>query len=402
MTNRSVVYMSTRINTYIMLKIEKYTVNINIDVLVSLWSLCSFWINIRNIYYQLLNIFLVEVVDVLDDEYKTYTTYNVYRGSKQRVKNHEILRKLSEPKVFELLIDYYENAKVTSGSDTPKFLYTSEVNNENLFLYLKAHPETAKFLYKNYPDNHLFMKKICDNTVEGNPLYIPDVSDNLSGYFQYDDITKEYSKLKAEIPKLREDISGYHEERTTLDNEISEISRTLDTKKKELEDIQKQLINIHETTGLDRIMNFIQTIQDTTKIVLFRGQGEVYSGDNSLTLNIDKVRKIEEISRSAIELEMYLKTEDFLSQVKLEEEKQKLFDEMKSVRTGLEAWMSRNPVRQLDRIDNKLDELCNYADQSKNEKFVRGHGMIIGKTNEVREIISEIRTEIAMEKQVKK
>ena len=338
----------------------------------------------------------------MEEDITNLTTMKVYPRSLKRLDKlspefSSNGHRVSRQDTVEHILDIIEN-RIPIKSDLD-ILLEDDLDRKILYNILKMHPEASKFIYTKYTNHKDILKEICDPE---NPLYLRKVAELLSGNFQYTDISQETARLKSEIPKLREDISGYHEERTTLEKETAEISKGLDTKKKELEDIQKQLVNIHETTGLDRIMNFIQSVQDTTKTVLSRGQGEVYSGDNSLTLNIDKVMKIEKISRSASELEIYLKTEDFLSQVKLDEEKQKLFDEMKSVRTGLEAWMSKNPVKQLDRIDNKLDELCNYADQSKNEKFVRGHGMIIGKTNEVREIISEIRTEIAMEKQVKK
>ena len=338
----------------------------------------------------------------MDEDMTNLTTMTVYPRSLKRLDKlspefSSDGHRVSRQDAVEHILDIIEN-KMPIKTDLD-ILLEDDLDRKILYNILKMHPEASKFIYKKYTNHKDILKEICDPE---NPLYLPNVSDKLSGYFQYEDITKEHSRLKADIQRFREDISGYREERTTLEKETAEISKGLDTKKKELDDIQKQLINIHETTGLDRIMNFIHSVQGTTKMVLSRGQGEVYSGDNSLMLNIDKVMKIEEISRSASELETYLKTEDFLSGNKLDEEKQKLLDEMKSVRTGLDAWMSKNPVRQLDRIDNKLDELCKYADQSKNRIFERGHGMIIGKANEVGEIISEIRTQIAMEQQVKK
>ncbi len=284
----------------------------------------------------------------------------------------------------------------------PDFLYSSDMDKK-LDAYLRKNPKSAEFIYRKYQENRSIIKDIC-NPIPGNPLYVKEVADLLSGYFQYEDIKVEVSRLKSERMNLQDDVSAFKEERDSLKKETDDLSKTLDTKKKELEDIQKQLINIHETTGLDRIMNFIQSVQDTTKTVLSRGLGEGFSG-NSLILNIDKVMKIEEISRSASELKKYLATEDFLSPIKLDEEKQKALDEYEQATHDYQGWMDRNPIKKFEKINDFIELGLRQLHQLANRKEILrpgGESVIAANIEDAQKMVSELQIQINMAKQVKK
>ena len=329
------------------------------------------------------------------------TTMQVYFRSLKRIdkilgdipsNGHNITRY----NALELILDIVEN-KIPIKGDLDILLET-DLDRKTLYNILKVHPEASEFLYEKYIKLRDMMKEICNPK---NPLYLKEVSDNLSGYFQYEDIKSEASRLKSDILKLRDDISAYNEERSTLEKESNETTKALGLKKKELEELQKQVVNIHETTGLRKITDFIRSVQDTINAVLSRGQGEVYSGD-SLVLNREKVMNLQSVSKLSSELEIYLKTQDFLSQNNLDETQKKLLAEIEDARYGIEAWMSKNPTKQLSQIENLIDRMCGYAGQFLGSKLTEhGYKMITDKANEAKSITSEIRTEIAMAKEAK-
>lgn len=281
----------------------------------------------------------------------------------------------------------------------PDFLYSSDMDRK-LDAYLRKNPKSAEFIYRKYQENHSLMKDICD-PIPGNPLYVKEVADLLSEYFQYEDIRIEASRLKSEIPKLKEDVSSFKEERTTLEKETDELSKALESAKKELEETQKQLINVHTQSGIDKIMQFINAVQTTTNAILYTDSWSELQG-NFRSLDREKIMKMEELFKTSNEVGTYMKSKDFISQNNIDTEQQKLMDEHEQVKSELEAWMHKNPSRQMDKIDDRINYLCNYVDQSTNRVLTEHvNGMITGKANEVREITSEIRTQIAMAKEAK-
>ena len=289
-------------------------------------------------------------------ENNKFTTYQVYVRSKQRVKKNRELGDLTEAKVFDTLIDHYENKTATSGSDIPSFLFGSTVANDVLFAYLKLHPEAAEFLYGKYQDNRPFMKEVCNNTKAGNPLYIKEVAENLSPYFQYEDIKQEHSRLKSERLRLQDDVSAFKEERTTLEKESNDLSKALESTKKELEELQKSVINIREDRGYKMIMEFIHSVSATMESIISKPEvTEMILGTR--TIDKEKVKSIASILKASGELESYLKTEDFLSGSKLDETK----EELRKARESLEESIFEVKEEQKLVLDKKVSSLIDKA-----------------------------------------
>jgi vacuolar-type H+-ATPase subunit I/STV1 len=240
----------------------------------------------------------------------------------------------------------------------PDFFYLSDMDRK-LDAYLRKNPKTAEFIYRKYQENHSLMKDICD-PIPGNPLYVKEVADLLSGYFQYEDIKSEASRLKSEIPKIREDVSSLKEERTTLEKETDELSKVLDTKKKELDELEKSVINIREDVGYKMVMDFIHSVKATMDPILNISQFHPEASDLILgtrTLNKETVRNIAVILKTSSELEAYLKTEDFLSGSKLDEVKA----ELRNARESLEQSISETKQEQKLVLEQKVSNLIDKA-----------------------------------------
>ena len=236
----------------------------------------------------------------------------------------------------------------------PDFLYSSDMDKK-LDAYLRKNPKSAEFIYRKYQENHSIMKDICD-PIPGNPLYVKEVADLLSGYFQYDDIKVEVSRLKSERLRLQDDVSAFKEERTTLEKESNDLSKNLETAKKELDELQKSVINIREDRGYKMIMEFIHSVSATMESIISKPEvTEMILGTR--TIDKEKVKSIASILKASGELESYLKTEDFLSGSKLDETK----EELRKARESLEESISEVKEEQKLVLDKKVSSLIDKA-----------------------------------------
>lgn len=332
----------------------------------------------------------------LDEDYKIITTYNIYKGSKKRIDRHNELRHLKQPEIYDTLVDYYEkDHSINNEPDEepiPKFLYGSEISNENLFPYLKQHPETSLFIYKKYR-NKEFIKDMCD-PVSGNPLFIQDVADRLSDYFTYENTSEEMNKLKLELPKIRNDISRYKEERVSLEKEIDEFTRLKDIKKIEFEDVQRLYDHIIDTKSVKLVMDYIKSVSAMANNVLTKASGNELSM-GIRTIDREGVENIHTIKNKSEELEKYLKSQEFLSLEKLDEEREKLKVEMELTKNNVDAVIYANPVKKLNKINEYLDRVKDQLDQVKNNKMSEhAHSILTSNINEIIKINNDIQVQI--------
>ncbi len=87
------------------------------------------------------------------------------------------------------------------GNDADDLLFKTKATNKELYEYLRKNPKSARYVMRRYPENADFLKDICDPE---SPLYIREISDNLSGLIEIENVQKDLLVMKSEKIKLPE------------------------------------------------------------------------------------------------------------------------------------------------------------------------------------------------------
>ena len=120
-------------------------------------------------------------------------------------------------------------------SDTPRFLFSGEASNEEVYVFLKDHPESSLFLFKQYKANQSFIKNLCDPE---NPIFIPQVSEYMKDLFAVETVQEDITNLENRQRKLQHEIGLLEEEltenKTKNEKELNDLISEIDTKKSEL------------------------------------------------------------------------------------------------------------------------------------------------------------------------
>ena len=109
---------------------------------------------------------------------------------------------------------------ITQKEETPSFLFTNTVTNDELYTYLRKNPTASKFIFNKYKNNRDFIKELCDPS---NPIYLEMVAENLKEIFK--------------ISEVKEDLESLKKERFDLQQNIIDLKKTLQETTKEYDSL---------------------------------------------------------------------------------------------------------------------------------------------------------------------
>lgn len=235
------------------------------------------------------------------------------------------------------------------------FLLDPDVDIRTIYGYLKTKPEAAKFIYKKYPKARESLKEICDRD---NPLCLPDVLESLSELIRIDAYKEDAEEVKKELFRLMGERSKLQEEIDKQEREYDEIAERVESIQKQSEELDRQTGNITDPEILNQVKSFCGDVKRFSDSVL-------KSGDiNELTLKIrkltsDQVQTLNLLGEKANTTLKTISDEDALSELKLSEKRQKFKEEIEKEKeialNEMNAFMSHNPKKLLNKILNNVD-----------------------------------------------
>ena len=150
-----------------------------------------------------------------------------------------------------------EIGNVAKESD---FLFSTEATNQEIYTYLKDHPEASIFLYKKYKNNQEFIKELCDPK---NPIFIPSVAEYLKDVIDIETVEKDLSQLQNKQIKLQHEIGLLEEElqesKTNNEKELSDLKNSISLKTSELSSLTSKLQILSAIESMKLLSNaFVQ------------------------------------------------------------------------------------------------------------------------------------------------
>lgn len=148
------------------------------------------------------------------------------------------------------------------------FLFSGEATNEEIYSYLKEHPETSPFLYKKYKSNQGFIKELCDPE---NPIFIPSVREYLKDVIVIENVREDLSLLQNRQTKLRSEISLLEEElresKIQSGKELSDLKKDIDTKTSELSVLTSKLQILSSIESMKIIKEVFKFVDGVVKSI---------------------------------------------------------------------------------------------------------------------------------------
>ena len=149
-----------------------------------------------------------------------------------------------------------------------RFLLYSDLDEVTMYGYLKNNPGASEFIYQKYTKLRPLIAELCDPK---NPLYLPDVAENLKEI-----VTLE--RAKEDLKSIQDRIGFLGSERdklqATVDEKVKEyenIEEKISIIRKEEESINRQKANIRTDYGLEKINSLFDSLlkitQATTPII---------------------------------------------------------------------------------------------------------------------------------------
>ena len=235
------------------------------------------------------------------------------------------------------------------------FLLDPDVDVKRVYGYLKNNPSASKFIYKKYRDLRGSLTEICD---PDNPLYLPEVAESLKETIQIQSVKLDILEMKSELNFLKSEKSKLQEEVDLKEREYDEIAERVESLQRRSEELDREIGNITDPEILIQVKSLCKDVNAFSQSVL-------KSGDiNELTLKIrklttDQVQTLNLLGEKANNTLKTISDEEALSELKLSEKRQKFKEEIEKEKeialNEMNAFMSHNPKKLLNKILNDID-----------------------------------------------
>ncbi len=145
-------------------------------------------------------------------------------------------------KAFHCLEQLDPALQISEDVKVKDFLFSTEATNQEIYAYLKDHPESAEYLYQKYSANSGFIKDLCNPK---NPIYLPKADEYLKDVITVETVEKDLITLQTRQTKLQHEIGLLEEEleQSKMENnkELSDLKNNISLKTYELSDLQSKL-----------------------------------------------------------------------------------------------------------------------------------------------------------------
>ena len=283
---------------------------------------------------------------------------NWYQIQKQEIE--ELKRKLEE---------------VTSPDhedhDIPRFIFTNNATNEDIYGYLKENPKAALFIFNKYKNNRDFIKELCDPS---NPIYLEMVAENLKETFQISDAKEDIESLNRERSSARNQLNDLKKEISEKNRELDELESKVPELTKQIDDMQKLIGNLTQEEAITRIKSFYESV-DRFIQAAFEAQKKqpITESFNSIRLEMNQINLLKVLQKSIRDDLDYILNQDLLSEENLDakrkEIKEKMEKEMQEGEIAMQAIQLHNPLKTLNKslakIEEAQDQLANAGEFSR-------------------------------------
>ena len=187
-----------------------------------------------------------------------------------------------------------EELRTGTGIGAKPFLFTTEAKNEEIYFYLRDHPESAEFLFRKYRSNQDFIKELCDPK---NPIFIEEVSEYMKDILTVETVQEDISMLQSKQSKLQHEIGLLEEElresKIQNEKELSDLTSEIDNRKSELNTLTSKIQSLASVEGL-RLLNEIIVWTDR-RIHDFGEQVPIFDNSRFMPLKVNDFDRFKEI-----------------------------------------------------------------------------------------------------------
>lgn len=269
---------------------------------------------------------------------------NWYQIQKQEIE--ELKRKLEEA-----TNPYHED------DGTPRFIFTNNATNEDIYGYLQEHPKSALFIFNKYKNNRDFIKELCDPS---NPIYLEMVAENLKETFQITEAKEDIESLNRERSNARNQLNDLKKEISEKNKEIDSLELQVPELQKKLDDMQKLVGNLTQEETITRIKSFYEAVNRFIEAAFEQQKKQPISESfNSIRLDINQINLLRVLQKSIKDDLDYIENRDLLSEEMLDskrkEIKEKMEKEMSEGETAMLAFSEHNPVKTLNKVLKGID-----------------------------------------------
>ncbi len=249
------------------------------------------------------------------------------------------------------------NNIINPKEETPSFLFTNTVTNDELYAYLKKNPTASKFLFNKYKSNRDFIKELCDPS---NPIYLEMVAENLKEIFKISEVKEDIDSLKKERFDLQESVNDLKKTLQDTTKEYDTFESKISNGKEELDNIQKQIANLREEESLKRIKSFYKSVDDFIMNITEAHDKLPIESIGSMRLDIHQINLLKLLQKGIKSDLNLIENIDLLSEemldAKRKEIKEKMEKEMAEGETAMDAFRLHNPLKSLNKSVSKIEE----------------------------------------------
>ena len=255
------------------------------------------------------------------------------------------------------------NNIINQREETPSFLFTNTVTNNELYAYLKKNPTASKFIFNKYKNNRDFIKELCDPS---NPIYLEMVAENLKEIFKISEVKEDIGSLKKEQFDLQQNVNDLKKTLEENTKEYDSLESKISNGKQELDNIQKQISNLREEDSLKRIKSFYKSVDDFIASITEAHDKLPIESIGSLRLDIHQINLLKLLQKGIKSDLNLIENIDLLSEemldAKRKEIKEQMKKEMEEAEKSMNALQLHNPVKILKKSVSKIQEAQNQLD----------------------------------------
>ena len=249
--------------------------------------------------------------------------------------------------------------------------------------FLKEDPKSSRFIYRKYPALRDILKEICDPE---NPLYLPEVANELKGLIEVVGLKEDIESLEAEKKRLLQERSEVDNELKEQETKYNQLSAEAEELTKKLDDAQRLIGNLMSQEGRKRITDFYEAVKRFIEGVWKAQNGlPITERINSVRLNWDQINILKMLQKT-VDMDLdYLTNKDLLSQEmfdqKRKEYKEMMDKEQDQALRAMDSFMSHNPVKLISKSIDSIKLVQKQLDQGEPDGagvffYLRGIGVM--------------------------
>lgn len=307
------------------------------------------------------------------------------KPTRDQKKNAQIQKLVNEKKELFEKLQKYESIVSRYENEHPEFLFSDNAENQDIYFYLREHPDSSKFIYKTYVKNRNMIERMCDSE---SPLYIPQVAENLKEIYQVktekeelDEILKDIQRYKSERSNQQTELEKIKQYVKDKEEEMDQIEENLERMKKEEEEYSRQKANIRSDKGLElikknsvEVLTLFDTIETLRNEERKRGNVDSVFGVRIDNAHLELISKLQKDISDMLKL---IETEDFLSPEYLDEYRKKQMENFENVKrefsekiekesvqaeNNIKYFLISNPQKNLDKSINAVEKLLEQVE----------------------------------------